>query len=675
MDHRDFRSAAALPVLALAMGIGALLLVIRSGFTVLDYPYYFPDSYDWLVNGLRYSSVVDGSFAISHRALLLPLLVAGAFNYGFEDLLPFVGTVFHAVTALLLYYFFSRDLRLPREATLAALLYVLSFTTLGQSAYFGADVAAHFFLCAAAFAYYRYLTGARSLDLFLLAFFLAIGIHIQYIEIILMPAMFAALFIVECDGRLCFSFERVYRLLRSPAFYGALALGLLIVFLPLIPRLMTFGVLYEERVQHGSLVRLHAGGIPYYLKGLLASFSWPLCLLALFGLARAWHRGPRFLTIFLLLWFFDIFGFFALLYSWHDIRLLLYLALPVFFFAAYGFVALSAALHPITALVVAAGTLYFVHAPATGDPWDLSTALTPWHTMQLGDDGPNAPAWRIERRTALPYLLTHYADTVVRRRQIATDNELDEIGLSAPLIELFKALRKTPAGAQNLVYFERLTPPAAYVIRNRNILYARAPVELVTASANLETRLGAADAVLVTRTVFRRQLADDFAIDQFPCVLLVAAGHYEACAVSQRDFRGALQSRRGLRADVDRVEAAEFPEKLLNGISDQGDDYAAAPLGTPITLLFKTPLLRSRVRIHLWDFDDRGYRFSVETRETDKTWTAIAPPSPELQRGTVTLALPARPIDALRIIGTENSDTARNPGNKILHLKEIELLP
>lgn len=91
-----------MPDRALLWLIGVTGLVIawlRCQSMLFDYPYMFPDSFDWLANGLQYSGVLGEWQQISHRGMLLTLIYALLYKLDATNLIPSIGTLSHTLLA------------------------------------------------------------------------------------------------------------------------------------------------------------------------------------------------------------------------------------------------------------------------------------------------------------------------------------------------------------------------------------------------------------------------------------------------------------------------------------------------------------------------------------------------------------------------------------------------
>jgi hypothetical protein len=116
------------------------------------------------------------------------------------------------------------------------------------------------------------------------------------------------------------------------------------------------------------------------------------------------------------------------------------------------------------------------------------------------------------------------------------------------------------------------------------------------------------------------------------------------------------------------------PAALFDGVTTDPDRFATIAFANPMEVRFRWPRRLHEIRMHLWDFDGRSYRFLVEG-QIDNKWMPLLDHSKEESRGRVVIPCPGASLWALRITGLYNSDERINPTNKVLHLKELEFVP
>ncbi|MBT8063230.1 MAG: hypothetical protein KJO85_11145, partial [Gammaproteobacteria bacterium] len=120
-----------------------------------------------------------------------------------------------------------------------------------------------------------------------------------------------------------------------------------------------------------------------------------------------------------------------------------------------------------------------------------------------------------------------------------------------------------------------------------------------------------------------------------------------------------------------KVTGAVRPIHLLDGISDQPDNWAIAPLGSAVSISFAEPMALAAVRIHLFDGDGRHYRYSLEA-ELGDGWELVAGVPETSSEGAQEWTLNGRPVSAIRITGIESTAAAGSPTAGYLLIHEIE---
>lgn len=123
-----------------------------------------------------------------------------------------------------------------------------------------------------------------------------------------------------------------------------------------------------------------------------------------------------------------------------------------------------------------------------------------------------------------------------------------------------------------------------------------------------------------------------------------------------------------------RISGAVRAIHLMDGVADQDDNWAIAPLLRPVLIEFKQPVQASALRLHLYDADGRRYRYRLEAR-SDGQWRTIADQSAEPVSGVQEIALNGQAIGALRLTGLSSSLADEGPSKGYIHIKELELLP
>jgi hypothetical protein len=113
---------------------------------------------------------------------------------------------------------------------------------------------------------------------------------------------------------------------------------------------------------------------------------------------------------------------------------------------------------------------------------------------------------------------------------------------------------------------------------------------------------------------------------------------------------------------------------LFDGVVNQPDSYGTWNFLDPLRVTFRSPQRLSQIRLHLYDFDNRFYRFRIEGLAGGQ-WRTLLDRSQGETRGAVDVPPGSEPLSGLRISGLYNSDQQSNPENKLLHAKELELVP
>lgn len=654
--------------------MAAMLFVVRSGFSIFTYPWYFPDSYDWLVNGLAYTGV-PVPFEISHRTMLLPLVVAALYKLGAPDLAVYFGLVGYVLSVVVAYY----GLRLvfgARSALIACALYAASFSLLGQSAFLGSDVMANCLVSGAALYYLAFLVEPRGRRFVVAAAFMAIGIHVQYIGAILLPCLLLAS-CIEGEGRsLRLTTRPLRHMLLNRGFYAGALVGLAIVFALLAPRLLQYQMLYTERVQHGSLVKPYSQGFRYYITGSLCIFGWPLVLLAACGIWQALRRGASHTEIYMLAWLAWIWAFFALLYTWMDIRFLLYIAVPFHFFAARGLIGLvdqfpsligSRLVSYPLAFALCLSVLLFANSRANPSPWHREIALTPRHGFLLGDR-------RLVSGEMAPYMALSFDQAQAARERLASQ-VVDNSSVSEPLIAFMQKLREvlSPDQLRHVWYYQPLGEGEMYFVKNRNILYLGSDIRTSDSTDQILDAVRSSRIVLVAHADYVRTLAERWRSIGLEENRVAELNPYLAVEVGNPDpVAHPLPGDKTMEL-IAQISGAEYPERLFNGIRDLSSDWAAAPLNVPINVTFKEPVKLDALKVQLYDYDQRYYRLRIETL-VNGSWQKVFESPESGSRGEQVITLGGVDVTGLRLTGSFNSDQLANPANTILHVKEIELV-
>jgi hypothetical protein len=453
------------------------------------------------MNGLEYANILPGQAEISHRGMLMTLALAFLYKIDQIQLATMLGTLSLGLLCLALVILLPSSLN-RRTVIWAAVLNLISFTTLGQSAYVGADSIAN--LCASAFCLGMILMVLQpgNLLMYSLAVVGGFGAHSQNIFPILAP-LYLAIF---CWGLL--TQARFRKLVFSRQGLGAVLLFCFIILAFLIPRWSLYGTFYEERVQHTSLMSFSLAGSKYYLSALVSSFSWPICVLAAIGAFTGWRAGgtSRICVFFFLFWIFNVFAFFAWIYSWRDVRFWIYGSVPLLTLAAIALDFLSLVKNRFIYCLICCIAVYSIHSPPTNDPWDRSIMITPWHSISFLGSG----VYRFERIFSLPYLKGHIAD-LSHAKQASLSGI--QTGMRDPDLHKMIVATAPIAGSSQIAVFEELAPDWHYIAKNRNQLYTTSNrVILITDPELLNSFLSQGNVAICRHDILARLLSNPTAL-------------------------------------------------------------------------------------------------------------------------------------------------------------------
>ena len=650
----------------------AALLSFRSGFTLATYPWLFPDSFDWIANGVAYANPPI-PFETSDRGLFLTLLIGGLWRLGLADAIPLAGTAAFAALLLVVHRGLRR-LSAPLIADIATVLLAFSSPLILQSAFVGADVLSVLFLSGMTFAFVRYLIVEENRDLVEAALWAGFGIHTQYIEVVFLP--FLALFLC-CKGgkgRLQPSLGRLLSAVFSRGFVLAVAAGLASAFLLLLPRLVLFHEIYAERVKHMSLVSPSFKHVLRYLVGLSGQLSLPTVLLAVCGsLIGLTSTRYQILTAVVLAWWASVGGFFVFLYSWFDTRFVVYLTVPAAVLEAIALERLLLAIRsrvggllaPFAAFALIAGFALVQLVRPESDAFSGMLQVLP-HTALFVDENGVRSTVTIDPSV----VLLDERRKSERFRRLAAEHQLDETAHSPAAAELFQKLRELPASLDAPpLYYQSVESYDEYPLKNRNILYFGSRVDTsIEAAATAKAVSSRRYRYLVSRRTDLRKLFTNLS----PSLIHAEVGSY--LVVDARAAADAALLRK-TPPGVVAVEVRESPESLFDGVVNDASDFSAAPLDEPMVVRLDPQTRFRSARVYLYDFDGRRYRFTARTIDSSGSSERVYQSAAEGDAGLVQFALPEKSLKEIDLIGTSNSDTAQNPANRIFHVKELELVP
>jgi hypothetical protein len=324
----------------------------------------------------------------------------------------------------------------------------------------------------------------------------------------LLPVFIVFVLLDGSSSGFAFNRERVRRLVFDGWTWGIGCAALGLVVLLLLPRILVHGVLYEERVAHVSLIVPSLEHVPFYLLTLPAFFSWPVLIVALLG--AVWgcvDADSRLVTRFALAWAGAVMVFFTLMYSYVTIRFLIYAAAPVFILVGLGVTHLDARLRGyryarLGFVPLVAGALGLAHLAVSDEPYSTDIVITPTQVYALAEDG------LMSRRSSEPDLfMPLHARGAAEYRQVLEYRLIDSIYISHPLNVLAHSIgRGSKARKKRIVIYEPLPPAEAYVARNRNLVYFRAPVVTATSLDELRSAIEAGAAMVIARSAHTTEL-------------------------------------------------------------------------------------------------------------------------------------------------------------------------
>lgn len=657
------RSPSNLIVAAVILVVGLSLCLLRARLPLTDYIYLFPDSFDWLANGLAYSGHLPAGTPVSHRGMFLTLLLAGLYRIHFEGLATIVGAVFHVLLSLALISVLSRIAH-QRVALWTAFLFFTSYTTLGQSAFVGADVIANFFISLFALLLFEFVTNPRPRLMFGLSLLAGLGIHTQYVF-----PIFAPLFLMVVIVGLFTDKRR--QILANLFSRNGLIAGMMftgVVFTLFLPRIINYQLIYEEKVQHVSLLKFQLGGAPYFFSSYLVSFSWWIALLAGVGAAFQLRPGARFRmqAFYALSWIANAFVFFGLFYSWQDSRFWIYGSVPTFMLAAIGVEEMRSVIRSrIATVAISLVTIFFIQCTPTNDPWDSVMALTPVKAFVFD----KKCTGEIHPYTSSPYLLRHVQEI----REALTLSKTGGFSTIMRDSELNIALKNAALAVSHepLIVFDSLSPSDYYIATNRNKVYAAGIVETVGDLAKLREALKSSKHIVcrAAECASVQSLTQGIAQVVKTAPLTTASAQYQLLTMTfdTNPQNSSVLSR------LELLEGGTDLGKLFDGIVDVPDNFATIPLNIPLRMKFNSPINLLGIELDLWDFDAREYELLVTVTDESGARTALRDFQGK-RKGSIISRLSSAPIRSLEVLGISNSSTEWIAGNDYLHIKEIRLM-
>lgn len=288
-------------------------------FTSIEqYPYFFPDSWDWLSNGLYYAG--DNTI-MSYRPPIFPLLISLFYKTGLEDLIPIIGQLFSILSALGI-YLLSSKLYNKEIGIYATTLFLMSGYILGYSVFILADIIT---LSMMIFSFYFFVLGINNEKYFILSGVVSgLTFLTQYIGILIIILVIGYLLLNDN-----------IRLVKKKEFIIGIIFYMLISSTWFIYRWLKFGDPFYSTVAHIQLLNLHLNfdDIFYYIWGSVGFISIICIILATLGLLiEDFYKTNKFI----LFWILIIFSFFTFIYSWNDNRFIMYWTIPILFLSSSG---------------------------------------------------------------------------------------------------------------------------------------------------------------------------------------------------------------------------------------------------------------------------------------------------------------------------------------------------
>ncbi|MFQ5471595.1 MAG: ArnT family glycosyltransferase [Dehalococcoidia bacterium] len=312
---------ALLAVVAATLASFAYFVLLHDPFTIVTYPFKFPDSWVWLVEALAYLGYdVIGSVL----APVTPLTFAALLSCGAADLIPLRAIICHHAMTPALFLLVRSATNCWRTALLASMLCLTSSSMLGNSVYIGSDVAANMLLLYAVLFFWLGVT-RHGKFLWPMAICWGGSALTQYLAFLLVFPFVAFLFVAKRS------------LLRDPRLLGSFVLAYLIGGSEFIRRAILYGDPLYSRATHLGLVKFHLDDIGQYAWWSLGFFS-PLIVVMVF--AGVWECVARptlrVFGAFLAILISSMVVFFVFMYNWPDNRFIQYGAPMAFALAAIG---------------------------------------------------------------------------------------------------------------------------------------------------------------------------------------------------------------------------------------------------------------------------------------------------------------------------------------------------
>lgn len=460
------------PAMRRVLGVGVALYLLKvvaivAGRPLAEYPILFPDSFDWLTNGLFYAGV---PLDMTGRWPLSPLIYSLFFRLHLENAIPLLGPLYLGLTALWLGTVGRRAM--GDAAIFAAVLLATNHFVLPNALVVGSDMLAAGLAAAGLLAFLLALVESYPSWFLIAAALLALSLQAQVAAELLLPA----LLVLYCYAPEANPLRRVTAACRDRWLWTALLVAVLVPGLVFAWRWASGGAFFQHtQVDHAGLLGFSTANAGYYAWSCLALWSIPVTLLMVVGIVMGWRtRAERRVVLGLVLAIVMNALFFVLLYRWRDNRFVLYWTIPAFLLAGMGLAALPArARWVVFALTVVWSNLTHV-AEATG--FNVAVVWAPGHAAVMdyfsGAITPDkAPAGSYTR--ILRGYLKERAEAIK-----AADGDDIYISRDRQLTAELAATYVPPAGR---IYFQVGRDESAvspYLLRNELILNARRSVRL-----------------------------------------------------------------------------------------------------------------------------------------------------------------------------------------------------
>lgn len=347
---------------ALAVGIVAYLTKVVATVQWADlatYPVTFPDSYDWLTNGLYYARV---PLEPTWRSMLNPLVFGGLFALRLENAIPYLGPLYLGTTIVVL---LTLGRRVAGDAAaFAAVLIAANHFVLAHALAIGSDTLAIGLATTGLLVFQRAIDRPRALTFALAGVLFGLSVLAQPAAQLFAPVL-VVLFVFAAGRNTRTPAARVRDAAVSPQLWSTGAAWIASMAAVVLFRGAICGqFLPHSTVAHDELLTFSLRNGGYYLWSSVAAWSIPTALLAAVGLVAGWRTHPR-IVLGAVLSVVANAVFFVFFYGWRDNRFVLYWSWPVFLLAGFGLAALPRRA-AWAALAVAAywGNLTMISEPA-----------------------------------------------------------------------------------------------------------------------------------------------------------------------------------------------------------------------------------------------------------------------------------------------------------------------